>query len=327
LKVTLDLAKLRDEGSITASEYDRLAALGRRETSQVLVSILVGFGVVAVSAGALMLMPNTETLTLLGLILMALGLGLALSGRPELSLPANICFLPGALLLSAGIILLTQGVITIQGDGPEHGAIMSLSAAAILIAVLLAGSAALARSALLACLAVLALFSAVGGGTYYDFASYGLEVTQPLGTVLLFSALALGTFLVSLRLAHDWQRLAIVMARTSVFLVNLGFWIGSLWGDDLTWLGHAAGSNALSPAAFTIAWAVALIAIGVWAAYANRRWVLNLAAVFGGIHFYTQWFDHLGADPASVLIAGILVLVFAVLLRELNRRLAPAPRT
>ena len=34
-------------------------------------------------------------------------------------------------------------------------------------------------------------------------------------------------------LVPDLARLALVAARTSVFMVNFGFWIGSLWGDDL----------------------------------------------------------------------------------------------
>jgi iron complex transport system permease protein len=48
--------------------------------------------------------------------------------------------------------------------------------------------------------------------------------------------------------------------------------------------------------------------------------VPNLVAVFGGIPFCTQWFAYLGATPVSVLTAGILVLVFAMILWRLNRR-------
>ena len=93
----------------------------------------------------------------------------------------------------------------------------------------------------------------------------------------------------------EWARLLAVVARTSMFLVNLGFWVGSLWGDDLDWLhrpergppgrGVRAGLGG-----------------GAWWARAcgpgrtDRRWVLNLVTVFAGIHFYTQWFEHLGRD-------------------------------
>jgi hypothetical protein len=53
---------------------------------------------------------------------------------------------------------------------------------------------------------------------------------------------------------------------------------------------------------------------------ANRRWVVNVAAVFGGIHFYTQWFERLGATALSVLLAGLLMLAFGFGLWMLNQR-------
>ncbi len=52
--------------------------------------------------------------------------------------------------------------------------------------------------------------------------------------------------------------------------------------------------------------------------------MVNLAAVFGGIHFYTQWFEYLGANAFSVLAGGILLIVIAFALRALNRTPAPA---
>lgn len=62
-----------------------------------------------------------------------------------------------------------------------------------------------------------------------------------------------------------------------------------------------------------IAWA--------WAWSQNRRWVVNVVAVFGAIHFYTQWFERLGASAGSVLMAGMLALAFAIGLRTLNTKL------
>ena len=67
-------------------------------------------------------------------------------------------------------------------------------------------------------------------------------------------------------------------------------------------------------------WALALLAVGIWGATANRRWVVNVAAVFGAIHFYTQWFGILGANAGSVLLGGALVLGFAFALWHFNRR-------
>jgi len=59
--------------------------------------------------------------------------------------------------------------------------------------------------------------------------------------------------------------------------------------------------------------------VGAWGMQQNRRFVVNVAAVFGGIHFYTQWFEHLGAFPGSVLLAGIIMIGIAVGLWKYNR--------
>src|SRR5262249_30581568 len=140
-------------------------------------------------------------------------------------------------------------------------------------------------------------------------------------------------FLVSKKLSADYERVAIVASRTSVFLVNFGFWVGSLWGDRMRLLrsisdtGVLSGSPAtvVSPAAFSIGWAIALFAVGAWGVYANRRWVVNVAAVFGAIHFYTQWFMYLGANAASVLLGGLMLLGLALALRSFNRHLTSPP--
>jgi hypothetical protein len=44
---------------------------------------------------------------------------------------------------------------------------------------------------------------------------------------------ALIAYQASRRLPAEYARLAITAARTSLLLINFGFWIGSLWGDPL----------------------------------------------------------------------------------------------
>jgi len=151
--------------------------------------------------------------------------------------------------------------------------------------------------------------------------------------VVLFSALALAAYHLSKRLAADYERLALTAARTSVFLVNFGFWIGSLWGDRLRLLqsfgGDAAGSAATAAVipswVFGALWALALIGVGIWGALVNRRWVVNVAAVFAAIHFYTQWFERLGATPLAILLGGLIMLGVAFGLWTFNRRARTVP--
>ncbi len=99
MKVTLDLTRLLNEGAITAAEHDRLARLGRADTGTLLVNVLVGFGVVAVTAGCLLLLPNPIVGTALGGVLMAAGLALSMRGPAGWAVMANICILVAALLL------------------------------------------------------------------------------------------------------------------------------------------------------------------------------------------------------------------------------------
>jgi iron complex transport system permease protein len=230
MKITLDLTRLLHDGTISQAEHDRLAVLGRHDTGGVLVNVLVGFGVIAVALGMVALVPSPVVSAVIGAVLMAAGIGLKLGGRRHWGMLSAICTLIAALLLGAGLVLLSQG-FAISGDLGGAHSLMPLALAFVLVAALFAGCAALARSGLLAGLAVLMLFAALGGCGYYETGSYGLAVTEPLATVVLFSALALAAHLLSRRLAPEWERLAIIAARVALFLANLGFWIGSLWGD------------------------------------------------------------------------------------------------
>ena len=300
MKVTVDLDKLLDEGKITQAEYDKFSQFAARDTAHLAFNILVGFGVIAVGGALLALLPSAMTAVVLGLIISVIGLALQYARIEQWKVLANICILVGALLFGGGVIKAGEGSIE----------------AFLLVAAAFAGASILARSALMAVLAVLALSSCLGVRTGYLHAAYFLGVQEPAWTVVLFSVFSIATYQLSKRLPLDFQGIAIAASRTGVFLVNFGFWIGSLWGD------HAVnGGLVFSHWMFTILWAIVLIAAGAWAWKRNRRWLLNVVAVFAAIHFYTQWFEWLGATAESVLIAGLLALGFAIGLRTLNTSL------
>ena len=319
MKITLDLSKLVEEGKLSAEEATRLRGLAAQDTGSLAINILVGFGVVAVSGGAMALVPTPATALVLGVAVFAIGLGFILQRNEQWSLLAQICLVVGALLTCGAVLALGQGAL---------GAMLIVTAA-------LAAAAIVARSGLLMAAAVLALGACLGARAGYWHATYALAIYEPAVTVVLFSALALVTFHVSKRLTAAYERLALVAARTSIFMVNFGFWIGSLWGDNLRLprsllhndpaLLHDTGPHIIPPVAFSVAWAMALLGVGLWAMQANRRWVVNVAAVFGAIHFYTQWFDKLGPGPLSFLLGGLLMLGFAFALWGFNKRYAGKP--
>jgi iron complex transport system permease protein len=307
MKVTLDLAKLVEQGRLTQAEADRLKGFAAEGTGSLALNILIGFGVVAVALGVMGLVPQPVVAVALGGMMAGVGLGFILKGEENWAILANICLLAGSLMLAAGVMFMTKGSVL---------ALMTVTA------VFVAGGI-VARSGLLIALAVLALSAAIGARTGYMRATYFLGIEQPLLTIVLFSGLALGTYHASKLLKADHARLAITAARTSLLLVNFGFWIGSLWGDRLTWLVDRGSTSRYAPVipawTFSILWAIAIVGVGLWAARANRPWVLNLAAVFGAIHFYTQWFEKLGPNPFSVLVAGVLTLGLAVTIWKYNQ--------
>jgi len=321
MKITLDLSQLLEEGKLSPAEAERLRALAAHDTGSFAINILVGFGVVAVSAGAMALVPTPVTALILGLVVFAIGLAFTLRGKEQWSLLAQICLVVGALLFCGGVLAIGKGALV----------------AMLVVTATLAGASIVARSSLLIAAAVLALGACLGARAGYWHATYMLAIYEPLLTIVLFSLLALGTYYLSKSLAADYERVALIAARTSVFMVNFGFWIGSLWGDDLLLIRsllradpsiltkYFASSQMIPPQAFIIGWAVALLGAGIWAVRENRRWVVNIAAVFGAIHFYTQWFERLGLKPLSVLVGGLLMLAFALGLWMFNKRFTVHP--
>jgi iron complex transport system permease protein len=307
MKITLDLSKLVEEGKLTSAEAERLKSLAAGDTGTLGINILVGFGVVAVAGSIGVLMPNVFTAFILGGVMFALGLALTVSKSQQWWLLGQMCTVLGALIFCGAFMVYFDGAVV----------------ALLIVTALLAVAGIIARSGLLIAVSVLALGACLGARADYWHATYGLAIYEPLLTVLLFSALAYATFWLSQRLPADYERLALMASRTSVLMVNFGFWIGSLWGDRLLLLRnltHADRASVVIPDwLFSIGWAAALIAVGTWGVRINRRWVVNVAAVFGAIHFYTQWFERIGGNPLSVLLAGLLTLAFALALWRFNR--------
>jgi hypothetical protein len=280
----------------------------------------MSFGAVAVAAGILALNPSYATGAGLGALFVLGGLAVSYRLTEQWSLLGTANTIIGALLLAGGVIGLADGRF-----------VGFAFAAALLLALALA-----IRSGLLMATVPLALAAALGSSTGYFHASYMLIVTEPTITILAFALLAWAAYVVSQRVPAAYEGLALVFARMSLVLVNFGFWVGSLWGDHPgeSWrhgeIYENPGTGGQARAAwraaalhvpdyvFVAAWAVVIIGVGVWAARANRRWVVNLAAVFGAIHFYTQWFERLGAEPLGIILAGLTVVAIAVALRRYN---------
>lgn len=297
MKITLDLDQLLAEGKLSAEECERLRELGGQATGSLAFSILISFGVVAVGGAVLALVPTPVTAITLGLVIAGVGAFLARILPTQWRLLCGTCTLVGALMLGGGII--AQG----------HGEPVTFLTTAVIFAI----AAAFTRSALLSVLAIVVSSPALGSGTEYEHAAYSLVVERPLATILIYSIVGVGAYALSTVLPAAYRRVAVAAAAASAFIVNFGFWVGSLWGN-----GRSEDAAIVSDESFAVVWAIALVGTGIWAWRNNRRWLLNLAAVFAGIHFYTQWFERLHASPATVLLAGLLTLAMAFALRHAN---------
>jgi hypothetical protein len=307
------------EGKLTPGEAERLKTLASRDTSTLAINVLMVFGAAAVSAGVLALNPSFEMGAALGVAFVLLGLAVNFRGSEQWSLLGTATTIIGALLLSGGVIGFLDG---------------ALAGACFTVALFFA-LAVLIRSSFLMALVPLAIAGALGSSTGYTHASYMLIVSEPAITIVVFSLLAAAAYFVAQQVEPAYEKLALVFARVSLLLVNFGFWVGSLWGDypgqswvrgdsySGTWSSegwqswHAAALH-IPDFVFVVGWAVLLVAVGIWGAYVNRRWVVNTAATFGAIHFYTQWFERLGAEPWAIIIAGLTVVAIAVVLWRYN---------
>jgi len=309
MKVTLDLTDLVAKGQITKEEADRLGRLGSADTGALGSNILLSFGTVAVALGGGFLFPTAQSVIVMGAILFVLGLALILNQAAKWAVFAQFCVTVGALGIVGGVSFLSDGSPLVGA-----GLVVGLAVAAVV-----------AQSGLLAALTILQLALVLGAGTAYWHASYFFGADRPAVTIAALAVVTLALFFVSLRLPSAYERVCIIGARTAILLINLVFLIGSLFGDST----FADRGLVIPASAFTIVWAFLLIGVGIWGVYANRRWVVNAAAVFGAIHFYTQWFEYLGPHPFAILGAGILLVGFGLLLRWINGRIyksrLPAP--
>jgi len=319
MKVTLDLTRLLEEGKINQAEFDKFGALSAQDTGSLAFNILIGFGVAAVSLGAVALVPEPLTAAIVGAAVFAFGSVLVFARAEQWALLAQICLCVGALVFAGGIVAMDEG---------------SLRALLVVTAVFTAASI-VARSGLLMVGAVLALASCLGASTGYWHATYELSITEPTLTIVLFGLLALAAYHLSKQLNSDFERLALMAARTSVLLVNFGFWIGSLWGDRLI-LVRSFGIFSRRPTPIRPGRIAALAVLRGLGSGAHRRGRLGNAKrpamgrqCGGGVRRHPllhAMVDRLGPTPLSFLLGGLLMLAFALGLWTFNRRSEAVPK-
>ncbi len=298
MKIVLNIKELLEEGQIDQIEYNKLLLLSKRQTTSLAFNLLVGFGIVASSIGAIALTPSPYSCFAFGLIVCAVGVLVKIRASDQWTVLSTTCLMSGLLMGSVAIVWLE-----------EHWFQDITYRSIAVVTIILGCSSYFVKSSLLATLAVLNLSTLLGSGVGYEFASYFIWLEYPSLTIVAFSILAICFYLLSKKVGADDEKLLITGSRVSVLLVNLGFWIGSLGGD--VWLE--------SEYFFSITWAVAIFGTAFWAWKANRVWLINVLGIFGAIHFYTQWFETLGAQPLSLFLGGVIAVGIAIFFKRLNK--------
>ena len=321
--IRLDLEQLRQGGAIDEALAARLETLALPEKSGTAwISAILIFGALGVAAGVLALEPSATVGLILALIALSIAFYLKFFQKDE----------SWHLLGSAFAVM---GTIGLSGwVGIEAGETAGLVWPPLAIFAIFTAGALIFRSSFLTAMAVLALAAVFGTGTFYWHASYALIVREPTITLLVFGLLTLGLYALRPRLKEAWSDIATVAARTSLFLVQFGFWVGSLWGDHIGehWI---AGENwraqmhwreqafEIPEVVFSLGWAAFLIALFV---RAPRGSFLSVSAfVFFAIHLYTQFFE-VFSDSAEALIRGGFLAIGVAIAAARIMKVAPTQR-
>lgn len=321
MKYLVDIDDLERQGVLKPEVAAKLREQAGRDVVSTAIGVVLGFGAIAVAAGLVAtfaaLLDSRFASSLLasgvGAGFLAAALAVRRTAPGTLGRLADVWMVVGALTLSVSVGFLIGRPLW-----------SSLAAAAILLSV-----AVLARSHLLVALGPLALAAAIGASAGYWEACYMIAVREPTLTIALFSALGVAAWQVVQRLPGPMADLALTFARMCVVVVNFGFWVGSLWGDDpgALWR-HPEGFEPANPqipaVVFSAAWVAAAVAAGWWGARNGRRFMVNAAATFGAINFYTQWFVRLGASPLTVLAGGAVAIAIGSALLRYNAQVREA---
>ncbi|MDP4007656.1 MAG: hypothetical protein Q8P68_00525 [Candidatus Peregrinibacteria bacterium] len=326
MRVVLNLKHLLENKLITSSEASRFKSLSMKATFQFAVSLLMIFGLLALGAGAFAMKPGPEMMTLLGVVMLGLGIVFGrVKGEYSWAFVSFVALVAGSLLTASGISM----------------ELANVEIAALVSAVLFMLVAVIANSGFLSALSAIAIAATVGGGAEYGFnSSYLLGLESRILAIVVFVILGAFALQLSKKLKPAGGRIALVFARTSLVIINVAFWAGSLLGDTVGRINYEAmaeadydklatayntllpswfgGAVIYSPNFFAIAWAVAIILIGIWAVRKNSAFVLNVVTVFAALHFYTQWFERFGTESWSLLTAGGVAVLIAFGLSFIN---------
>jgi hypothetical protein len=265
MKIVLDITKLLDEKKITKEEYSKLLEYSKKDSGSLALNILIAFGIIAIVGGLVGMSLNPVLGLATALITFMAGIYVNNEYGKDWGLLGKILMIMGVL----GSVVSGYFILGDAFDQYYYYLVMIACLVSFGVGIYL-------RSGFLVGLSALLLSPLLNIDTSYGFmgsGSYGLSVEQPLNTIVVYSLFGFLAYYFSFT-EKQYENILVVFTRVCVFMANLGFWVGSLYGDRLF------GTN-ISEIYFSIAWALALLAFIYYGLQTNRRFVINIAAVFG----------------------------------------------
>ena len=310
MRVVLDLDALLASGRIDESEYRRLAGLASGSVGQLALRLLLSAGLIMLCAGAVWLVPEAQRsliAAIAGLLLATCGLIAARLGPARMQ-PA------GAIMLTAGVGLAALGILHQSAGQPGF---LALALDAFVSSAVALFFAAAGRSVLLAVTGMLL----ANLGIFMLARNWQPAALDPVTALMIGAAVqALAMHALWRRLPDGiWRRMAASVGIAAAAIVNACLADRSLIAPpDADWPTAANNVHAL-------VWTVLLAGSGWLAVAGNRRWAVNMTALFVLVHILGQWFRRFDASALSLFVAGVLLVAFAFAVHCLNsRRQLPA---
>jgi hypothetical protein len=270
----------------------------------------------------------------------------AIAGRAMIWGGMTTRFVQGAIALM-GLTLHLAGVGVLAADLEIAG----LGRAMIFLYAFLAiaGAGWLIDVRFVTALAIAPFAQILETGTNYFHAAYVFYSPEPTLTILQMGALVASMLWWATRLPERTARHARTLAIMGFIVANLSALVGSLFGDVVgqsiwgpgydywttdggTYEAWEAADKAfraatlvISDNAYSVMWALALLAIGAWSAHGGRRVLFNATLTFAGIHAYTQLFESFADEPLAYVVGGFAAIPLAWGAWRLNQWFAARP--
>jgi hypothetical protein len=197
-------------------------------------------------------------------------------------------------------------------------------------------------------LAIVPFAQVLETGTSYFHAVYVFYSPEPTLSILQMGLLIGLALSIVMTRPERIARHAGILAVMGFIVANLCALVGSLWGDYLgetlwgpgyydrdlfeDWSAFREARDAfresalfISENAYTLLWAIALVAMILWAARRNMRGLFNAALTFGAIHAYTQLFESFADEPMAWALGGLGAIGLAWGAWRLNQHFPAKP--